>query len=48
VKRGLVEAPEMWRWSNFRAYADEERGLVRVNEWDVLKLKFLQPTVFPQ
>jgi hypothetical protein len=31
---------------SFRAYAHQERGLVRVNEWGVLKLKFLQPTVF--
>src|SRR5271157_5365744 len=40
VRRGLVEAPEQWPWSSFRAYAHQERGLVRVNEWSVLKLKF--------
>ncbi|HEY1731596.1 MAG TPA: transposase [Terriglobales bacterium] len=40
VKRGLVAAPELWRWSSFRAYAYQEVGPVRVNEWDVLKLKF--------
>jgi putative transposase len=40
VKRGLVESPELWRWSSFRAYAYQEVGPVRVNEWDVLKLKF--------
>ena len=46
--RGLIAAPELWPWSSFRAYAYPERGLVRVNEWGVLKLRFLQPTVFPQ
>jgi hypothetical protein len=37
VKRGLVERPEQWRWSSFRAYYYGERGLVRVNfqEWAV-------------
>ncbi|HST10819.1 MAG TPA: transposase [Terriglobales bacterium] len=40
VKRGLVEAPEQWAWSSFRAYAYGERGPVRVNfqEWR-LKIK---------
>lgn len=35
VKRGLVERPEQWKWSSFRAYAYGERGPVRVNfqEW---------------
>jgi len=39
VKRGLVESPEMWRWSSYRSYAFGERGVVRVNEWRVLTLK---------
>ena len=39
VRRGLVESPEHWRWSSFRAYAYEENGVVRVNDWSVLKLK---------
>jgi len=39
VKRGLVEKPEQWRWSSFRAYAYQESGPVRVNDWTVLKLK---------
>ena len=39
VKRGLVEAPELWRWSSFRAYAYQERGAVAVNEWGALELK---------
>ena len=35
VKRGLVTAPEDWKWSSFKAYACGEGGLVRVNcqEW---------------
>jgi putative transposase len=47
VTRGLVAAPELWPWSSFRAYAYQESGLVRVDEWGVLKMKFLQPTAFP-
>src|SRR5271154_4026685 len=39
VKRGLVASPELWRWSSFRAYALGEAGLVKVNEWEVLKMK---------
>ena len=35
VKRGLVEGPEQWKWSSFRAYYYGEAGPVRVNfqEW---------------
>jgi putative transposase len=35
VKRGLVIAPEEWKWSSFRTYASGEEGLVKVNcqEW---------------
>jgi len=32
VKRGLVDAPEQWRWSSYRFYLLDEAGLVRVNE----------------
>jgi putative transposase len=32
VQRRLVQAPEEWRWSSFRAYACGETGLVLVNE----------------
>ena len=33
VKRGLVERPEDWSWSSFRAYACGESGMVRLNDW---------------
>jgi hypothetical protein len=35
VKCGLVEQPDQWKWSSFRAYFHGERGPVRVNfqEW---------------
>jgi putative transposase len=32
VKRGLVAAPEDWRWSSYRFYLLDEPGPVRVNE----------------
>ena len=32
VKRGLVAAPEEWRWSSYRFYLLDELGTVRVNE----------------
>jgi len=43
VKRGLVESPELWRWSSYRAYSLGETGTVRINEWEVLKLKIRAP-----
>jgi REP-associated tyrosine transposase len=34
VKRGLVLAPEDWRWSSFRHYALREIGVVEIeSEW---------------
>ena len=33
VRRGLVDAPELWVWSSYRAYALGETGPVRLNEW---------------
>jgi hypothetical protein len=39
VKRGLVEGPEQWGWSSFRSYAYGEAGAVRINQWDVLKMR---------
>jgi putative transposase len=46
VKRGLVTAPEQWRWSSFRSYAFEETGLVRINVWGTPKLKRVEPISF--
>ena len=43
VQRGLVESPELWPWSSYRAYALGEAGAVRVNDWQVLKLKIRKP-----
>jgi putative transposase len=31
VKRGLVESPELWRWSSYRYYLLDEAGPVQVN-----------------
>jgi putative transposase len=39
VTRGLVGAPELWRWSSYRAYYCGERGIVRVNQWEILKMR---------
>ena len=39
VRRRLVEKPEQWQWSSFRAYAYGEAGVVRVNDWTVLRVK---------
>jgi putative transposase len=33
VARGLVESPEQWAWSSFRAYAYGEVGVVKLNDW---------------
>jgi hypothetical protein len=43
VKRGLVASPELWNWSSFRAYALGEAGPVRVDDWEVLKMKVRPP-----
>lgn len=32
VERGLVDAPEQWRWSSYRFYLLDEPGPVKVNE----------------
>ena len=39
VKRGLVKAPEDWRWSSFRDYFCGERGRVKINDYSLLKLR---------
>ncbi len=43
VKRGLVSSPELWKWSSFRAYALGEAGPVKLNDWEVLKMKIRPP-----
>jgi putative transposase len=43
VKRGLVASPELWQWSSFRAYAFGEIATVKVNAWEVLKMKMRSP-----
>jgi REP-associated tyrosine transposase len=43
VRRGLVAAPELWRWSSYRTYVLKETGKVRINQWDVLKMKIRMP-----
>jgi len=39
VTRGLVAKPDQWRWSSFRSYAYGEVDLVKINRWEVLKMK---------
>jgi putative transposase len=41
VRRGLVAAPDEWRWSSFRAYAYNEQGPVLVNEQQAVRLKWM-------
>jgi hypothetical protein len=43
VTRGLFASPELWQWSSFRFYFLGEAGKVRVNDWDVLKMKIRRP-----
>ena len=38
VRRGLVEAAELWAWSSYRAYAFGEVGKVKLNEWPEIKI----------
>ena len=47
VKRRLVEQPDQWAWSSFRAYAYGEKGCVPVNfqEWE-LQIKPRKPERF--
>lgn len=46
VKRGLVAEPDQWHWSSFRFYAYGEAGIVRVNEWTVLKMRTRERNTF--
>ena len=43
VQRGLVESPELWPWSSYRAYAFGEPGPIRINEWQILRMKIHAP-----
>jgi putative transposase len=43
VKRGLVSAPEQWRWSSFRWYLCGEVGPVRISDTDILVLRIRPP-----
>jgi putative transposase len=36
VTRGLVAAPEQWLWSSFRWYLNREKGLVQIENTDIL------------
>ena len=38
IKRGLVQRPEDWRWSSYRAYAFGEAGPVALNTWPKISL----------
>ena len=39
VARGLVSEPDQWPWSSFRSYLYGEPGMVRINDWEVWKVK---------
>jgi putative transposase len=39
VKDGFVQAPEQWVWSSYRAYAFNEEGIVRINQWPAAGLR---------
>jgi putative transposase len=43
VQRGLVESPELCRWSSYRACSLGEAGPVKINGWEVLKMKMPSP-----
>ena len=40
--------PELWPWISYRDYADREAGVVKVNDWSVLKIKMIEPSLFPK
>ena len=37
VKRGLCTVPEEWKWSSYRTYGFEERGMVLLNQWPQIR-----------
>jgi putative transposase len=41
VTRGLCCRAEDWRWSSYRSYALEERGMVLLNQWAKIRLDFI-------
>jgi putative transposase len=43
VSRRLVDSPEFWPWSSYRAHAFGEAGPVVVNDWQVLTMKIRPP-----
>ncbi len=38
VTRGLVDKPEQWDWSSFRDYLYGQKGPVRVNDTEIMKM----------
>ncbi len=47
VARGLVDNPEQWAWSSFRDYLYGEKGKVRVNDTDIMKMLVRPPAAQP-
>jgi putative transposase len=43
VKRGLVSAPELWRWSSYRWYAFGEASQPKLNDWPEARLAMKAP-----
>jgi putative transposase len=39
----LVDSPEQWAWSSYRAYAYGEVGIVKLNEWPAAKMTMRKP-----
>ena len=48
VRRGLVASPDLWRWSSFRASLFGETGPVKVDAWEILKMKIQPPAAEEQ
>ncbi len=43
VRRGLVDAPEQWKWSSFRWYSNGEKGPVKIKDTKILVMKIRPP-----
>ena len=39
VRRGLVDSPELWKWSSYREYALGEPGPVKLKEWPEVEIR---------